>query len=61
MYKRIAIRIIDEIQEWFQEKQTSLLKHIEERNDAQYELTKKTTKGDCKNCKVEGMPRSERR
>jgi hypothetical protein len=39
----ITIRSIDERQDWFQENQTSLLKHIEERNDAQYELTKKTT------------------
>jgi hypothetical protein len=43
-YKKITIRNIDEIQDWFQENKTSLLKHTKERNNAQYELTKKTTK-----------------
>jgi hypothetical protein len=43
-YKKIASRNIDERQDWFQENKTSLLKNVKERNDAQYELTKKTTK-----------------
>jgi hypothetical protein len=43
LYKKIASRSIDERQDWFQENQTSLLKHIEERNDTHCEVTKKTT------------------
>jgi hypothetical protein len=38
------------------------LKHTEDRNDDQYQLTKTTTKGITdKNCKAEGKPRRERR
>jgi hypothetical protein len=35
LYTRITSRSIDERQDWFQEEQTSLLKHIDETNDAQ--------------------------
>jgi hypothetical protein len=35
---------INERQDWLQENKTSLLKHIKEINDAQYELTNNTTK-----------------
>jgi hypothetical protein len=42
-YKKVATRNIDERQYWFQENKTALLKNTEERNDAQCELTKKTT------------------
>jgi hypothetical protein len=60
-YRKVASRNIDGRQEWFQENKTSLLKHIEERNDAQYELSKKTTKENRKNCKAEGKPWTEKR
>jgi hypothetical protein len=43
-YKKVESRNIDERQDWFQENKTTLLKHIKERNDAQYELTKKIVK-----------------
>jgi hypothetical protein len=43
-YKKVARRNIDERQDRFQENKTSLLKHVKERNDAQCELAKKTTK-----------------
>jgi hypothetical protein len=48
-YKKVASRNIDERQEWFHENKTSSWKHIEEINDAQYELTKKTTKENREN------------
>jgi hypothetical protein len=43
-YKKITSTNIDEKQDWLQENKTSLLKHIKERKDAPYELTKNTTK-----------------
>jgi hypothetical protein len=55
-YKKVASRNIDERQDWFQENKTSLLKHIEERNDAQYELTKKTTKENKKTARQKESP-----
>jgi hypothetical protein len=58
-YNKVARRNIDEIQDWFQENKTSLLKHIEERNDAQYELTKKTTKENRE--KLQGRRKSPKR
>jgi hypothetical protein len=42
-YNKVTSRDIDERKDWFQANKTSLLKHIKHRNDAQYELTKKTT------------------
>jgi hypothetical protein len=47
-------RVVDERQDWFQENTTRLLEHIEMRNDAQYELTKKTTtenRGKLQSCR----------
>jgi hypothetical protein len=61
-WKKVAIRNIDERRDWFQENKTSVLKQIEERNDAQYELTKKTPKENLEKLQGGGKaPKKEKR